>query len=524
MHRAASLLFSLLLATPVWAANTYGLVIGIDDYANVPKLDGAVNDARDIAEALTQMDAEVVVLLDGDATRAAILDNWREIASKMRPGDRMIVSYAGHGSYEPDLDSGEEEDGRDENFLLAGFNPVGPGAAERIRDDEIASLIDSVVAGEVIFIADSCHSGTVSRDIDPPLGYRYVKGGKIADDPLPPPPPNSSPNDGQEKLTLFLAAVDEANKVPEFMIDGKPRGALSYAFARALRGHADMNGDKRITQAEIGEFVRKSVRGISHGLQAPQVQHSGRGEETLFVMEGAEQPAPSKVSKSVFDSGFDELPQVPVYLAGMDMAGLEGATIISDRASATILYDLATGYFLTPVGDRAGYAGQPDEAGFVRRAQAIVDKYRVIGALTEATGPYAPEIYFSGGDGNYREGETLSVRVDNRGTEYVSIFNLASNGEMAFIYPINQPSLNIVDPATVAANDTLDLGLQVVGPFGADHIVVIESGVDPALLRRILASYSGSSEMRPFWNQLRRAASADPNTRIAGFAYHTLPE
>ena len=71
-------------------------------------------------------------MLDHDATREIVLGTWRALTEKLQPDDRLIVSYAGHGSNEPEHYEGNEEDGRDENLLLSGYTPFGAGAAEHI--------------------------------------------------------------------------------------------------------------------------------------------------------------------------------------------------------------------------------------------------------------------------------------------------------------------------------------------------------------------------------------------------------
>lgn len=102
--------------------------------------------------------------------------------------------------------------------------------------------------------------------MNPPLGYRYVSTPGIEGDPLPPPPPNGAGVTDQSDVSLFLAAVDEANKVPEFMIDGQVRGALSFSLAGAVRGLADRDRDGQVTQLEMSDYVRRTVRDLSHGL------------------------------------------------------------------------------------------------------------------------------------------------------------------------------------------------------------------------------------------------------------------
>ena len=129
--------FLLLALTPVLAAlatsqparakTVHALVIGIDQYDTLSDLNGAVNDARIIAEALNKRNAdEVVLLLDGAATRERIFAEARRLAeAAARQSGWLIITYAGHGGQETERIAGDEEDGLDEVFLLSGFNTKG---------------------------------------------------------------------------------------------------------------------------------------------------------------------------------------------------------------------------------------------------------------------------------------------------------------------------------------------------------------------------------------------------------------
>ncbi|MEO0361518.1 MAG: caspase family protein, partial [Pseudomonadota bacterium] len=146
-------------------AAAYAVVVGIDDYAEFSDLEGAVNDARDIAGALRRRGADVVMLTDAAATRSAIVRAMRDQLAKAKAGDVVVFTYAGHGVQLAEALVGDEADGRDESFALHGFAPTGPGAAERLRDNDIAMLLKSAAPGvSVLFVADSCHSGTMTRD------------------------------------------------------------------------------------------------------------------------------------------------------------------------------------------------------------------------------------------------------------------------------------------------------------------------------------------------------------------------
>ena len=56
-------------------AELYGMVVGVDDYiGTVNDLDGAVNDASDVAKSLDSLGAkEVVMLFNNDATKEHIV-------------------------------------------------------------------------------------------------------------------------------------------------------------------------------------------------------------------------------------------------------------------------------------------------------------------------------------------------------------------------------------------------------------------------------------------------------------------
>lgn len=502
------------------AGRIYALVIGVDDYRFIPDLHGAVNDARDIAEALTALDAEVVTLLDGAASRTAILSEWRRLATGLATDDQLIVSYAGHGSNEPEHFAGSEADGRDETLLLSGFATYGAAAAERIRDDEIAELIALAGDGQTIFVADTCHSGTLSRNVAPALGFRYVSVGRIEADPLPPPPPRAPAAEGREVAALFLAAVDDSEKAPEFLIDGKPRGALSYAFAASLRGAADADADRILTKGEIETYVRRKVRSISQGSQRPQVAPAGESERVVIALGST--PAPAPEGGRPTDLGFDALPPVTLSHTGGPegdrlLTPLGGVTLVAPATAADLRVDLTTGTLLSMVGDVVREIGAAPPATLRKEVQAAVDTLRLSAALT-AMGDDL-DVSFAGGDRTYRAGDVVTVRVTGRRSNGLSLLNIASDGEIAFLYP--RPDLG--DPAEIASDASLDLPLEVAAPFGADTVIAIETDGPARDLREMLANLDGSRDVAGFWEGFRTLSRSLPTPpRIAVFPFHTV--
>ncbi|MCB8746260.1 caspase family protein [Rhodoferax sp. U2-2l] len=135
------------------------LCIGINNYPGTQMdLQGCVNDAADWNSALTSRGFKVTTLIDDAATKQAMLDAMGALISKAVKGDSLVITFSGHGTYMPDTD-GDEADGFDEALCTYDITTHGP-----LNDDEIKALFATRKAGvSLVLIADSCHSGTVTR-------------------------------------------------------------------------------------------------------------------------------------------------------------------------------------------------------------------------------------------------------------------------------------------------------------------------------------------------------------------------
>ena len=73
------------------------LVIGINDYQDkkIPALKTAVNDAEKFANLLqTRYGFQVTLLLDRQATKQAIMDKMRDLATNASPDESVLIYYA----------------------------------------------------------------------------------------------------------------------------------------------------------------------------------------------------------------------------------------------------------------------------------------------------------------------------------------------------------------------------------------------------------------------------------------------
>jgi helicase len=82
----------------------HGLFLGIDRYASplINELSCAARDARALHALFADtLGADRAVLLrDGEATRAAIQDQFEHRLASVAPDDTVVVTFAGHGSDE----------------------------------------------------------------------------------------------------------------------------------------------------------------------------------------------------------------------------------------------------------------------------------------------------------------------------------------------------------------------------------------------------------------------------------------
>src|SRR6201991_781643 len=152
-------------AAPAQAEKRVALVIGNNDYKNVPKLQKAVNDARTMGDTLKQLGFSVMVA--ENQNRQAFSETLLAFDRAIEPGDTAFFFYAGHGF---------EIAGQ--NFLLPTDVPAATeGQEELVRDssvlaDRIIERLQNKKARTAILVFDACRNNPFERS-----GTRAVAGG-----------------------------------------------------------------------------------------------------------------------------------------------------------------------------------------------------------------------------------------------------------------------------------------------------------------------------------------------------------
>jgi caspase domain-containing protein len=159
------LAFVLAFAAPAHAEKRVALVIGNNDYKNVPKLQKAVNDARVMGDTLKQLGFSVMVA--ENQNRQQFSQTLLAFDNAVEPGDTAFFFYAGHGF---------EIAGQ--NFLLPTDVPAATeGQEELVRDasilaDRIIERLQNKKARTAILVFDACRNNPFER-----TGTRAVAGG-----------------------------------------------------------------------------------------------------------------------------------------------------------------------------------------------------------------------------------------------------------------------------------------------------------------------------------------------------------
>jgi metacaspase-1 len=137
------------------------LCVGINDYPGEGSdLNGCVNDAKAWADLLIKNysfpSGSVTLLLDANATKAAILDGLKKLLAGAKSGDVLVFTNSSHGTYLADTDG-------DEPLYDEAMCPFDCDI-NLIIDDELRGIFYGLHKGvSLSVISDSCHSGTVTR-------------------------------------------------------------------------------------------------------------------------------------------------------------------------------------------------------------------------------------------------------------------------------------------------------------------------------------------------------------------------
>jgi hypothetical protein len=502
------------------------LVVGIDNYRHVKPLKGAVADAVDIERALHKTGVQdVTFLTNAHADRATIIASFNNLIERTGPSDLVIISLAGHGAQEPERVRGTQPDGIENVFLLPGFENSAAGSQERILGAEFNHFIRQLEqrGAHVLFVADTCFGGGMTRDIDPrseEMSFRQVPSYRLSSDLLRPVTTESDErlSELDFERTAFLAAVDRKTKAPEVEIPGIAglRGALSYAVARAIEGYAASRKDGRTKLRELFGAVRQMVYQLSNERQNIVTTASPSldlNTEVIFEMtrsvtlENSTRPMDVTVAPDSQNSGKDR----PVKIASLDGNNSHFADLKSQDALFEIVrpiehpdltWDPAS-HDVLAWGDIVAYGVEPKDL------PDIIDRTSAVRALKLFTGKSPQSIKVTPDDSLHRNSTLVNIEVDDVAGRTLILFDITGDGTIQSLYPSG------ADPRVVQTA-VYSFPVRVRKPFGSDQLVAITSQQQMTALEQAAKELNNRKSAYKMIDMIKRFAPADARIGSAG--------
>jgi hypothetical protein len=458
-------------------AATRGLVIGLNDYNGGGQLSGAVADAHDIAAALRLAPgADVSLMIDAQATRHAVLQMLTALRERVRPGDFVVLTFAGLGVSSssgqlPDVRTGKQL------LLLHGFKAGAP--SEYIAVDEVHDAVRAMDAtgAFVLAVIDAGFGVDQVRRTDVRDGraakVRSLPSLKLAHVGLQ---GNASGIERPAPLTLtrsiVVMASAQAFTVPEVrIVDGKDgaeawRGALSYAVARGLEMVA--SGALPPTLESLADYAGMLAYQMSDQRQSVSVAGVTRGVKQIA---GPGMPAKTQAT-DVVPPGTSKRQGAVVPVAALDgqldhfkgIGPLENAFIaVTPSQNPALLWDTQKKDVIVG-GDVIAQDVTRDDI------PAIVDRVVAVREIKRMTARSPQPIVITPSGVRHHEGAKVAIEIEGIANQALILFSIAGNGRVQLLYPLGS------DPPIIGRpNYRLELSVQE--PFGADQIVAITAPV-----------------------------------------------
>ncbi len=242
-------------AAAVRNPDALAVIIGIEPYAKLPSARFAGRDAELMRAYAVQAlgvpdDASHLAFRTGPAASGTemrrLLGDRGWLARRANDNSDILVYFAGHGA---------TDHGQKAPHLLpadADANYVGETGID------LFALLDRLArlpARSITVVLDACFSG-LGRS-----GRPLVPGTRAAVVSI------EHPALVRRNMALLVASRDAqlAGDLPE-----QRHGAFTYYVARGLRGDADVDGDRTITVAELGQYVEANVTRATSALDREQ--------------------------------------------------------------------------------------------------------------------------------------------------------------------------------------------------------------------------------------------------------------
>ena len=379
----AALAAAALSAAPAFAAKRVALVIGNNDYRNVPKLQKAVNDARSIGDALKGLGFSVMVA--ENQTRQAFSQSLLAFDSTIEKGDTAFFFFAGHGF---------EIAGQ--NFLLPTDVPAATeGQEELVRDsailaDRIVTRLQMRGARTSILVFDACRNNPFER-----AGTRAVAGsGGLA-------PMTTLP---EGVFSIFSAGPRQTALDRLSNNDTDPNSVFTRAFIKELQ-------EPSLNLVQVAQRTRRTVSEMAETVKHRQVPvYFDQMVDDVFLNGVALKQADARPAEPLQQVAALPPVNVPQLPPANDAVNAPIASFSRHNGGWTVMFSIADPTL--GISWRMGEAGSFRETGFMDTLDPRTRKRMPNPAIQLDADATAATIYLRYIDGNGEMQGPFPIRFD----------------------------------------------------------------------------------------------------------------
>ena len=255
---------------------SWAIVIGVENYLLAPKIPGAIEDAKAVAQAFRQLGFdEVVELYDKDASVRHLQQTLSDfLPRKVGRYDRLVLYFVGHAGVMQDLA------GKELGYLVPWDAQIG-NVSKSITFEQLKEFSRRSASKHTLIFLNAAVSGWEVSTAQP-----LSLEGRLAPE-----------DDTERRAVQVLTAGDKG----ESLSQENGRSLFVQVLLNGLNGMADRNKNGWLMASEVGDYVKQEVLERSQGAQHPFfVQLEGEGDTVLiegrkaaFIM-GADPQSPAE--------------------------------------------------------------------------------------------------------------------------------------------------------------------------------------------------------------------------------------
>jgi len=237
---------------------SWAVVIGIENYLLAPKLPGAKEDGKAVAQAFRRLGFdEVIELYDNDASFRRLQQTLSDfLPRKVGRQDRLVIYFVGHAGITQD------QSGKDLGHLLPWDAQLG-NVSKSVTFEQLKEFSRRSASKHILLLFDVAVRGWEVSTAQP-----LSLEGRIA------------PEDDLEKRAVqVLTAGDKGDSVNRTQ-DGS---LFAQVLVKGLSGAADLDRNGWLMASELGRYTAQQIQEQSKGAQHPLfTQLEGDGDTILI--------------------------------------------------------------------------------------------------------------------------------------------------------------------------------------------------------------------------------------------------